>query len=362
MQPDRGTRGGTRYPDEIMRTDDILQQAPELWRLFTCEEEYGPSIRDALDRFPHYMSENGNPFEPRASRYLHERGFRPDYPEDHPFAVCLTHDIDVVYQSRVNKGRGIAGSLTSGRFREALATAGHLRSRRFPRCNFHQIGALEEKYGACSSFYFLAIEPGERGYNYDIRDLEEDLGTIVDTGSEVGLHGGHSAYCDPAVLETEKRRLEDLLGRPVSGYRSHFLRFRVPETWERLARAGFKYDTTLGYADCAGFRNGMCHPFAPFDLNRGRRIDILEIPLAIMDSTLDQFMRLDAAGAWEVTRTLIAAAERYNGVITVLWHNTSMFGEGLKFYEKILEYCSAKGAWMTSGAEICSWWEKNVGY
>jgi hypothetical protein len=99
----------------------------------------------------------------------------------------------------------------------------------------------------------------------------------------------------------------------------------------------------------------MCHPFKPYDLKAGREIDILEIPLTIMDGTLDQYMRLDAGKAWEVTRRLIDATERCHGVITILWHNTYMEGERLKFYEKILGYCKERGAWMASGEEISNY-------
>lgn len=58
------------------------------------------------------------------------------------------------------------------------------------------------------------------------------------------------------ILKKKKRRLEEVLGKKVVGYRNHYLRFRVPDTWELLSKAGFKYDTTFGYSDCAGFRNG----------------------------------------------------------------------------------------------------------
>lgn len=343
-----------------MHVHTILQQDPESWRLFTCEEEYVSPIRDAYDRFPRYASSNRNPFEPRASQHLFEQGFRPEYPEGQPFAVCLTHDIDVVYQSAIGKGQSAISSLKAGKVREALEYAGQIRSKRLPRCNFGEIMALEEEYGGRSSFYFLCLAPGDRSYHYDVRDLEGEIGAIADAGWEIGLHGGHVAYCDPGALETEKKRLEVVLNRPVIGYRSHFLRFRVPETWEHLSQAGFHYDATLGYADCAGFRNGMCYPFEPFDLRTNRPIRILEIPLAIMDSTLDQYMRLDGVTAWETARNLIDAAERCHGVITILWHNTSMFGDQRKLYQKILGYCRGRGAWMTNGAEVCSWWKQYV--
>jgi peptidoglycan/xylan/chitin deacetylase (PgdA/CDA1 family) len=334
-----------------MQMHDILQQDPETWRLFACAEEYSETFRDGFDRFPHYMSRHREPFEPRASRYLIEQGYRPEYPDGQPFAVCLTHDIDVVYKSALFKGYDTLRSLKNGNIKKSLADILQIRSKKLPWFNFSEIMALEEKYGARSSFYFLALAPGDQDYAYDVRDLEAEIGAIADAGWEVGLHGGHRAYCDPEALAAEKQRLEAVLGRPVVGYRNHCLRFRVPKTWELLSRAGFRYDTTFGYADCAGFRNGMCHPFKPYDLKAGSEIDILEIPLTIMDVTLDRYMRLDAEKAWEVTRRLIDATERCHGVITILWHN-NIEGERLKFYEKILRYCREKEAWMASGEEI----------
>jgi hypothetical protein len=101
-----------------------------------------------------------------------------------------------------------------------------------------------------------------------------------------------------------------------------------------------------------GFRNGMCHPFRPFNLNTNKEIEILEIPLAIMDVTLfENYLKLDARRAWEITKLLIDNVRSCNGVLTVLWHNTLMLKD-LKFYEKILEYCNRNNALMTSGEEI----------
>jgi len=47
-------------------------------------------------------------------------------------------------------------------------------------------------------------------------------------------------------------------------------------------------------------------------------------------------------------------------VITLLWHNTTLFGEQREFYEKILHYCAGKQAWMTSGEQISAWWKLHV--
>ena len=177
-----------------MQMHEILQQDPEIWRLFTCAEEYNEAFRDGYDRFPHYMSSHREPFEPRASRYLVGKGYQPDYPDGQPFAVCLTHDIDVVYRSVFSKGYATLSALKHRDFTKALASARQARSKKLPFCNFREIMALEEEYGARSSFYFLALAPGDQDYAYDVRDFEEEIGMIADAGWEVGLHGGHRAY------------------------------------------------------------------------------------------------------------------------------------------------------------------------
>lgn len=335
-----------------MQMYNILQQDPEMWHLFTCKEEYDASFRDGYDRFPHYMSNNRQVFEPRASQYLFERGYHPEYPEGQPFAVCLTHDIDVVYQSYPKKGFDLLLALAYGNRAGLMQGVRNLRSPKYPLCNFEEVIALEEEYDATSTFFFLALQDGDQDHSYQVEDLACEIGTIADYGWEVGLHGGHQAYADLQKLKDEKARMERVLGRPVAGYRNHFLRFRVPETWELLDQAGFLYDTTFGYADCVGFRNGMCYPFRPYHGRKHQEIGIVEIPLTVMDCTLDSYMRLGSMQSWDIVRHLIDTVERCHGVITLLWHNTYLTGDRMKFYEKILRYCREKGAWMTGGDGI----------
>ena len=338
---------------------EVLKQNKELWELFTGRREYNSPILDRYQRFPHYFSKHRNILEPEVSKFLIDDGLNLEYPEDRKFAVCLTHDIDAVYPSKLSAMHGAAKSLMQYQTKNAFKMLfSNVNKNWNPWWNFKDIVALEEKYGAKSSFYFLTLGGGDLDFNFTVEDLEQELRYIIDNGWEVGLHGGHEAYNNLDRINEGKERLENVIGKKVIGYRNHYLRFKVPDTWGLLSKSGFKYDTTFGYADCVGFRNGMCHPFKPYNLNTNEEIDILEIPLTIMDGTLFDYMKLDLEGAWKITKMLIDTVERYNGVVTVLWHNTQMAGERLKFYEKILEYCYGKGAWMTSGEEICEWWNK----
>jgi peptidoglycan/xylan/chitin deacetylase (PgdA/CDA1 family) len=349
----------------MMPLYDKLKQNKELRDLFTRKEEYNPKQLDRYNRFTYAFSSYKNVLEPNVSKFLVENGLnlKVDYPENENFAVCLTHDVDEIYPPLKHTLLSSLHYMKNFDFKK-------LKNQLFwknkgqefsPYRNFKEIMDLEEKYSAKSSFYFLATDKDIRRFRYNIEDLEQDLVSIVDKGWEVGLHGGYYAYNDLEEMETEKKRLEKVLGKEVIGYRNHYLRFKVPDTWKLLSEAGFKYDTTFGYNDMVGFRNGMCHPFKPFNLNTNKEINILEIPLAIMDAAL--FGSLNSfEEAWETARRLIDTVEKYKGVITLLWHSNNFncpFRDKLiKLYEKILKYCYDKNAWMTSGNEIWRWWDE----
>lgn len=341
---------------------EVLREHPVIWDNYTRLEEYSPRFLDKFGRFPYAASTYREIFEPVSSQTLVDHGFCPEWPDNHGFGVCLTHDIDWVYTSPLAWGRAAMAHLVRERGRRSFGTlleAARI-GKQWPLCNFERTISVEEEYGAHSSFFFLVQDPGEEDYSYDIEELETYLGGILDHGCEVGLHGGFSCYLDLPQLLERKARLEAVIHRPIVGYRNHYLCFAVPRTWELLNRAGFLYDTTFGYHDCIGFRNGMCHPFRPFDRGLDREIDLLEIPLVISDATLFSYMRLDQDQAWRQIRTLIDRVEEARGVITILWHNKSMSGENLDLYRKILQYCRERDAWMTSGREIAEWWASHV--
>jgi peptidoglycan/xylan/chitin deacetylase (PgdA/CDA1 family) len=282
-----------------------------------------------------------------------------EYPENKKFAVCLTHDIDYIYppfSHDVLSFLYYLKNLELGKIKNQFFWK-YEGKEKSPYWNFDEIMKLEEKHDAKSSFYFMATEEDIRRFRYDIEDLENTLGSIVDNGWEVGLHGGYNAYNSLETILKEKKRIEKVLGKKVIGYRNHYLMFKVPDTWKLLAKAGFKYDTTFGYNNIIGFRNGMCHPYHPFDLDNNQEIDIIEIPLNIMDMAL---FNSGIGNAWDNIKKIIDNVEKFNGVLTILWHN-NIFNcpfrkDSSKLYNKLLSYCHGKNAWMTSGDEILEWW------
>lgn len=319
--------------------------------LFSLRKEQQSGQRDQYNRYLYRFSGQQDISKPLVSDYLQEHGLQKTmtWPDSKKYAMCLSHDIDLLTLRWYTMAELGLRSVVKGEWSRVL---GYWRAMWRPEArdlrNFQTIMDLEKKYEARSTFFFMATTDHDQ--RYDIWELEPDLRNIRAQGFEVALHGGMESYQDASILIQEKERLEQVLGAQVIGIRQHYLRFDLEKTWQAQVAAGFLYDATLGYADQIGFRNGMCFPFVP----EGRQI--VEIPLMIMDTTLWSYLGYDFDTAWLHTKQLIDIVQERGGLISILWHN-DQFVEALhprsaEFYQKILAYGQESGAWMTSADEV----------
>lgn len=337
----------------------------ETWNTFIANQKNNNFEKDTLERDFCSISKSKNIKTPIVSEYLLKNGLQPKYPGGRKFGLCVSHDIDVLYRNKFHNGNSDDGwkSLISNEIRSTFCKFKNV----YIKQDIHPEYAISEtlkygkKYGLNSSFYFLALQNGELDFNYSLGNLKSVFQEIVENNGEIGLHGGFNAFSDLRKIEQEKTLLESIIMKPVSGYRGHYLKFREPLTWELLNRLNFLYDTTYGYPEQIGFKNGMCHPFRPFSKKDNKYLDIFELPLAIMDTTLTKYMGLGPEEQLFKCKELIDMVESKNGVLSLLWHNDNMGGEGGEMYEAILKYAYSKNAWMPTGKEMVEYW-KEEGY
>ena len=79
----------------------------------------------------------------------------------------------------------------------------------------------------------------------------------------------------------------------------------------------------MGYADVAGFRLGTCRAVKFINPNTRLLTELILHPLVLRDLTLSdpRYMALDAEEAERIAHELIRVTARYNGELTLLWHN-----------------------------------------
>lgn len=289
--------------------------------LARLEERAGPR-----DRHGRYVASASSldPLDPPLERLRRELGAANEGWFGGTFALALTHDVDVVRRWTLRGVKGALWRLRQGDRRQLGDLARlplHKTRRTDPWWRFREIVESEGEHGVRSTFFVLgahrAPEDGPSWGTLRGRLLD----TLRDEGAEIGLHPSYLAAEEPELLAAEKRELEEQVG-PVDGARFHYLRVDPHRNLAWLDRLGFRYDASLGYADAPGFRAGIARPFRPWDVDRRRPLDLIEIPTIAMDATLAEphYLGLDPPRAEARLEALLDRLADCGGACAVIWH------------------------------------------
>ena len=192
--------------------------------------------------------------------------------------------------------------------------------------------------------------PNDVYYRLDQKFLQNMLRDLQADNFEIGLHPSYHAHMHPGYLRSERSQLTNLIGMSPVSVRQHFLRYTPGITPQLQADAGFLIDSSLGFSECAGFRNGTCMPFLKFDCARNETMDIWEMPLILMDGALFNRQNYGADEAIRKSIELLKTCQEFGGVGVALWHN--VIGEEMdypgwgKHFEMILQWCNEQGAYI----------------
>lgn len=381
----------------LPRSEKITPRLPTLLeRRFLRIEEYERPDRDAWGCWDHSSSENyreGSLGIPEVDRWLVERRaeladrtpLEPLWPAGKRFAVCLTHDVDVLSQRSTPRqvyrhataGLGRGAEHDSLRFarppiRAARAIRGGIARSPDMHGTIELSSALEAKYDATASYFFTVPASGG-GSRYDCTYAPEDACTfrgvqttvadviraLADDGFDVGLHGSYYSATRPGILAAERATFEHATGIAPTTTRQHFLHWEITRTPQLQTGAGFKADSTLGFNRTVGFRASTALPFRQFDVVADESLTLLEVPLVVEDSALlgPIAVRGGLDHARESVRELVDTTREVGGAMTFLFHPDKLLRpEWLALYEWSLRYLAESGAWLTSLAELERWW------
>ena len=146
---------------------------------------------------------------------------------------------------------------------------------------------------------------------------------IVDY-APVGLHPSYFSSQDALLIKKEKERLENITNMPVLRTRQHYLRFNLPETYQILIDLEIEEDYSMGYASHIGFRASTCTPFYFYDLDFEIQTPLKIFPFALMDTTLNDYMKLTPKQSLGKIKELKDEVKAVNGTFITLFHNESL--------------------------------------
>lgn len=321
-------------------------------------EEIGRTDLDEHQRFPAASShafKHGYLMRPVVDEWLHILGqvIQRQWPairlKQHQFKTFLSHDVDrpsrYAFASLPHIIKRMGGDVLRGNFKSALSIS-QLRKKTQTRlltadvCNtFDWIMDQSERIGEQSAFYFICGGTNNKDAEYDIghpaiRDL---LRRIHARGHEIGLHPSYDCYRNPEMLKQQANLLrqacaEEGIHQKYWGGRMHYLRWQQPTTLRAWDEAGMSYDSTLSYADHAGFRCGTCFEYPGFDAVEDKALSVRVRPLVVMEASLfnRKYMNLNDDEAVSRFKELKNKCRLVNGQFSLLWHNSEFYNRSRK--------------------------------
>ncbi len=309
----------------------------------------------------------------------------PPVPAGHRFIVCLTHDVDHPGVRHHLCDHTMFGFL----YRAFIGSVIDLcrKRRSLPQVAINWRAALSlplvfagivkdfwnqlDRYlqlekDLASTFFVIPTkgDPGvdfrgrmraKRASRYSLADIADDLKKLLSANHEVAVHGIDS-WRDSTKGEDERKHVQKITGIVEAGVRMHWLYFdsQSPAT---LEKAGFSYDSSVGYNETIGYRAGTTQVFKHAEVDH-----LLELPLHIMDTALfyPSYMNLSEERAREAILPLIENVTRFGGVLTINWHDRSLGPERLwgNAYVALLGDLRTRMPWFATGLRTVSWFRK----
>jgi hypothetical protein len=306
----------------------------------------------------------------------------PPVPSGHRFFGCLTHDVDFVGIRNHMFDHTTAGFL----YRALIGSSVRFLNRGYPLKNlllnwmavcalplvhlglvkdfWYQFKNYTEIEKTSGSTFFLVpfknnpgkvqngIAPNIRAVKYEVNDVKDEINYLLENGCEIAVHGIDS-WLDINCGKEELKKIRQLTGRLDVGVRMHWLYFK-PESPKLLEKAGYSYDSTLGYNETIGYKSGTHQVFRP----RGTSV-LLELPMHIMDTALfyPDHMNLSLGDGMRLISQYIHKAARFGGALTFNWHHRSIAPERLwgDVYDEVLSELRLQGAKISTAGNVVEW-------
>jgi len=176
-----------------------------------------------------------------------------------------------------------------------------------------------------SIFFFLLGDYSDRDKNLPYSNTSmKNLTNEIASFSEIGIHPSFYSTEKPDKIKQEKARLEQLTGKDITKSRQHYLKFKLPDTYNELAKAGITEDYSMGFPEMPGFRAGTCTPFYFYDLKNEKPIQLKIFPVTCMEGSFKEYLHLLPTESQTQILDLIEEVRKVKGTFISIWHNHTL--------------------------------------
>ena len=307
--------------------------------LISRYEEY---LQHELDMYGRYAHENALAYKagflniPLVNIWLH--AFKQELFKIFPsltfqqtdFQFIPTYDIDIAWSYK-EKGflRNAAGFLRSPSIGRITAMLG-LKEDPYDSYQYlHDLHSLNR----LNPVYFFLVAKQNSVYDKNILPQSTALQALIKAHAakyRTGLHPSWKSNSDEAILKEEKTVLEHISGGDIHLSRQHYIKFALPQTYERLLAAGITEDYSMGYGSINGFRASAASSYFWYDLSKEKSTALRICPFCFMDANCFYEQKLSTQESYNEIMHYYLACKQINGTLITILHN-NFIGTDKKF-------------------------------
>jgi hypothetical protein len=305
--------------------------------LLTRYEEYLPHTKDMYGRYAHENSmafKEGflhlpliNIWAKDFIRVIKKKFPAPEYQYKAQYAIFRfkpTYDIDIAFSYK-HKGfvRNIGGFLKSPSVERIKVLLGLQKD---PFDCFSWLNELHQQNNLTATYFFLVAEKNST-YDKNILPSQDVMWRLVKHHAKkytVGIHPSWQSGDDNTLLKKEIEQLGAMVQVANSAptlSRQHYIRFNLPEGYQKLIEAGITNDHSMGYGSINGFRASVASSFYWYDLQNEQYTDLRIHPFCFMDANAYYEQHFSAQQAYEELLQYYKVCKEVNGTLITIWHN-----------------------------------------
>lgn len=318
--------------------------------LLSRYEEYLPHAKDMYGRFAH---EDSLAFKenflqlPLINIWVNDfiktmQQMFPSFTIHHsPFTFIPTYDIDIAYSYK-HKGllRNAGGFFRSPSAERIKVLTG---LKKDPFDTYDWLDALHRQCQMEPVYFFLLAQKNSL-YDKNILPHNSALKHLIKRHTErylTGIHPSWQSGDNFLLMKQEKKILHEIIDKPVTRSRQHYIRFSLPHGYRRLIEAGITDDYSMGYGSINGFRASVATPFFWYDLETEKQTCLLVHPFCFMEANAFYEQHLTPKEALAELMQYYKVCKKVNGTLITIWHNnffgTDRLFEGWKeVYEQFI--------------------------
>ena len=298
--------------------------------LLSRYEEYLPHEKDMYGRYAH---ENSLAFkedflrQPLINIWINnfsaslKKKFTVLNPQHLNFKYTPTYDIDIAWSYK-SKGilRNIGGFIKAP---SALRLAVLSGIKKDPFDCYEFLRSLHKEY-QMDPVYFFLVASSRSNYDKNISPYNHNMWRLLKRHAKiysVGLHPSWSSNEKEGLLKKEKRTLETAGNIQITQSRQHYIKFSLPQTFEKLIQVGITDDYSMGYGSINGFRASVASSFIWYNLATEKASTFRIHPFCFMDANSFYEQKQNAAESFSELMYYYEICKKVNGNFISIFHN-----------------------------------------